>query len=74
MSTPANPVAQHLADKRATLMNRLGMKSYMQECLANEMRGLAQQIANIDRELQQLAKEPSNGRTDEAAPAVAAEQ
>lgn len=74
MSTPANPVAQHLADKRAALMNRLGMKSYMHECLANEMRGLAQQIANIDRELQQLAKETPNGRTDEAVPAVAAEQ
>lgn len=66
MST--DPVAQHLAEKRAALMQRFGVKSYMHECLANEMRGLAQQIANIDRELQQLAKESPHGRTDEAPP------
>lgn len=60
-----NPVAQHLADKRLTLVNRLGMKSYMQECLANEVRLLAQQIANLDRELSALASESADGRTDE---------
>lgn len=63
-----DPVAQHLSEKRNALMQRLGVKSYMHECLANEMRGLAQQIANIDRELQQLAKESPHGRTDEAHP------
>jgi ubiquinone biosynthesis protein UbiJ len=60
-----NPVAQHLAEKRLALVNRLGIKSFMHECLANEMRQLAQQIAHLDRELHQLAKETPDGRTDE---------